>query len=310
MLGEPAYLSFIVRNHSKQDLQVLVGGDYRNALGRPDSFKVTITNANGKPVSQPDSGPQFGGITGPQKVPANGNYTFKLFLPHWATFDKTGTYSIVTKRTLELSKYTPDRWDSNEKRTDVQAQASTKIEIIPQDKKKLGEIISDLGEAMLGADEDKAELAASTLSYIQDERVIPCFVKALETRSYEQKFTALRALAKFNNDAAFQALKVGMKTRGKDIVNTTTKELANSLAENVRHAAAAALSKSLHPDAIPFLLAQRKDTSEGVRITILHVLGKMKPADAIPLLQEMADDKSKLVSDEAKRYLKSLSAQK
>src|SRR4051794_7010594 len=56
MLGEPIYLSFIVENNSNLDLQVLVGGDYRNALGRPESFKVTVMGKDGRPVSQPDAG--------------------------------------------------------------------------------------------------------------------------------------------------------------------------------------------------------------------------------------------------------------
>ena len=307
MLGEPAYLSFIVRNHSALDLQVLVGGDYRNSLGRPNSFKVTVTNADGKPVVQPHAGMNFGGLFGPQKIPAKGNYIFELFLPHWATFEETGNYSIVANRTLTISKYTPERWDSNQKRTNVPAQVSAKIEIVPQDKEKMGKIISALGEAMLGGDTDKAESAAFRLSYIEDERVIPYFVKALEKRNYSQKFTALMALAKFNNDAAFQALKKGMDTQGKDMANTPNTEVANQLADNIRDAAAAALSRSPHPDAIPFLLTRRHDTAEGVRLTILHVLGKMKPAEAIPILQEMAGDKSQRVSDEAKRYLKLLS---
>ena len=38
MLGEPVYLSFVVENNSDHDLQVIVDGDYRNALGRPETF--------------------------------------------------------------------------------------------------------------------------------------------------------------------------------------------------------------------------------------------------------------------------------
>src|SRR5215212_9890408 len=56
MLGEPIYISFIVQNNSDQDLQVLVGGDYRNALGRPESFTVTVAREDGKHVPQPSAG--------------------------------------------------------------------------------------------------------------------------------------------------------------------------------------------------------------------------------------------------------------
>src|SRR5215471_16809456 len=76
MLGEPVYFSFIVQNESDQNLQVIVGGDYRNSLGRPESFSVTVTRDDGKPVLQPDAGMSFGGLIGPQKLPAEGNYVF------------------------------------------------------------------------------------------------------------------------------------------------------------------------------------------------------------------------------------------
>ena len=94
-----------------------------------------------------------------------------------------------------------------------------------------------------------------------------------------------------------------METKGEDIGNTTDEEVANQLAENIRHAAAAALAKSPHPEAIPFLLSRRNETSEGVRITVIHVLGKMKPEEAIPILQEMVRDRNERVSKEAQRYL-------
>jgi hypothetical protein len=303
MLGEPVYLSFVVQNNSDQDLQVIIGGDYRNALGRPESFAVTVIGEDGKPVSQPDAGPGMGGLLGPQKIPARGSYTFKLFLLHWATFEKTGSYSIVARRTMRLSRYIPGRWNAKEQTTDMQAQASATVEIVSQDREKMGEVIQDLGTTMLGGNYDKAESAAYSLSYIQDERVIPYFIKALATNNYSLKFSALGALAKFNDEAAFQALKRGLETKGEDIGDTTTKEVANQLADNIRLTAAAALSRSPHPGAIPFLLSKRDDPLEGVRITILHVLGKMRPEEAIPVLQEMTQDKDKRVSDEAIRYL-------
>lgn len=53
MLGEPIHVSFIVENHSDQDLQMLVGGDYRNGLGRPESFTVTVQGKGNRHVPQP-----------------------------------------------------------------------------------------------------------------------------------------------------------------------------------------------------------------------------------------------------------------
>ena len=42
MLGEPGYVLFKVTNQSDRNLRIMVGGDYRNRLGRPDSFKIEV----------------------------------------------------------------------------------------------------------------------------------------------------------------------------------------------------------------------------------------------------------------------------
>ncbi len=306
MLGEPVNLSFVVHNHSDQDLQVMQGGDYRNALGRPESFTVSVTGKDGKSVPQPDAGGNRGGLMGPQKVPALGSYTFKLFLPHWATFEEPGIYTITARRILEVSPPGASNWRDSKTLTKVDVQASTSIEVVPFDAQKMGELIAVLGEVALTGPSDKAQAATYTLSVIQDERVVPYFVKLLEKRSSERKFAALRVLGNYKSEDAFQALKRGMQTTGKDIGNASTVERAEESAGMVRHAAANALAGNKHPRAIPYLLTHRHDSSEAVRITILHVLGGMKPAAARPLLQEMSRDQSKRVSDEAKRYLQLL----
>jgi hypothetical protein len=50
MLGEPIHLSFIVRNLSGTDLRFSEGGDYRNRLGRPESYDVRAMGSDGKQV--------------------------------------------------------------------------------------------------------------------------------------------------------------------------------------------------------------------------------------------------------------------
>jgi hypothetical protein len=309
MLGEPTFLSFTVRNRSDRDLQVVVGGDYRNDLGRPESFTIAVTGEGGKGVPQPVAGVSAGGFLMPEKIPAKGSYSFRLFLPHWATFEEVGAYSIAAKRTLELSEYSSGDWDCSQETMAVPVQAEAKLEVVPQDREKMAKLIAKLGGAMLGGQSDEAETAARTLLYVRDEGVVLYFADALGTRNYSLKFTALQALAKFGSHAAFQALKKGMETKGEDFAGTTTKkETADQLAENIRHAAAGALAQSPHPEAIPFLLSKRKDPSRGVRLTILHALGKMTPEEALPMLEEMARDEDKTVSEEAKRYMRLLSS--
>ena len=308
MLGEPIYVSFIVDNYSNEDLRVLVGSDYRDNLGRPESFTVSVLGEDKQRVPQPKVEVNMGGIVGPKRIPTTGNYMFRLFLPHWTTFQKVGNYTMVASRTLALSKHTEGEWDSREKKTDVKVQASTEIQVVPLDKVKMGKVIERFGNAMFNKDYDESREARRALEYIQDERVIPYFIKALETNSYDLKFSALRALSKFDNESAFLALQKGLATKAEDIDKVTTEKLANQLAYNVRSVAAHALADSPHPEAIPYLLSRRGDASEGVRMTILHVLGEMTPKQAIPILQAMTHDKSKSIRDEAKRYLKLLSS--
>lgn len=314
MLGEPVYISFIVDNRLDQDLDVLVGGDYRNGLGRPESFTVTVQGEDNRHVPQPDAGPGFGGLLRPEKIPAGGNYAFRLFLPHWATFQEVGNYTMVASRTLSLRKHTSELGNLMEFGTQVQMRASTKFRVVPLDESKMGNIIDRLGSAMFrtfvkeseieGLDDamvgeyvrkfvNRSTEAFHALDYIQDERAIPYFLKALEPNSHGLKFSALRGLSKFNNESAFMALRKGLETEGED--------------NNIYLAAAWGLIRSPHPEAIPYLLSKRRHPYEGVRMTVLHVLDEMKPEEAIPILMDMVNDESERVSTEAKRYLELLS---
>jgi hypothetical protein len=101
MLGEPIHLSFIVRNLSKTDLTFSEGGDYRNQLGRPESYDVRAVRSDGKLVSKPVLFSR-GGLVSGVKAPAGGAATRDLFLPHWAPFEETGIYTITCKRTLSF----------------------------------------------------------------------------------------------------------------------------------------------------------------------------------------------------------------
>lgn len=317
MLGEPAYVSFIVENHADHDLQVLVGGDYRNGLGRPESFTVTVQGEGNRHVPQPDAGPGFGGLLGVEKIPAGGNYAFRLFLPHWATFQEVGNFTMVASRILSLRKHTSGLWNLMEVGTQVQTKASTKLRVVLLDEVKMGNIIDRLGSAMFrtfvkeseieGLDDamvgeyvrkfvNRSKEAFHALDYIQDERAIPYFLKALEPNSHGLKSSALRALSKFNNESAFMALRKELEREGED--------------NNIYLAAAGALARSPHPSAIPYLLSKRQHPFEGVRMEVLHVVGEMNPEEAIPILKEMVHDKSEKVGTEAKRYLKVLSSEK
>ena len=301
MLGEPTWLAFTVRNLSAEPLQILVGGDYRNDLGRPNSFQVRTTRSDGKWVSQPDVGLATGGLVGPKDLPVGGSYVFRLFVPHWATLVERGSYGIVCRRTLELLR--PGTDFRRVPTVDIVAEARTTLEVQARDEERMGLLIRELGETMVSANGEAAgDDAVLALAWIEDARVVPYFRRALAIRSFTLKFIAVQALAKHATDEALEGLKTAMQSRVSDF-DYAVGEQRPQLAANLRAAAAGALSRSQHPRAREYLVAQRHDESENVRVTVVHALARMPPAQSLPLLQEMSRDASPRVSEEAKRYV-------
>jgi len=303
VLGEPTSVSFVVRNLSREDLQILVGGDYQNELGRPSSFQVRVRRSDGLWAEQPRVGFSTGGLIGPKPLPAGGTYVFRLFMPHWATFENPGTYTVSCKWMLQVLRAGVGADFARQPTTDVMTEAQVKLELQPRDAAAIGALIEEYGETMLRAKGEKeGDAAVLALSWIDDARVVPYFSRALSMRSYTIKFIALHGLGKFGSDEAFAALQAGMRTSAADFDSISGEHAAHSAA-NIRTAAAAALSRCKHPSAREYLIAQRRDKAEGVRLIVLHAMAGMPPAQATPLLQEMAKDSSQRVREEAQRYL-------
>jgi hypothetical protein len=306
MLGEPAWLSFTVKNLSQENLRILVGGDYGNELGRPSSFEIKTTRSDGKWVSQPDVGLSSGGLVGPELLPAGGTYVFRLFMPHWATFTETGRYTIACRRTLQLLRAA----DAAEFRTrptvDVVADVRTTLTLEPRDADAMGRLIAELGETMLRAGGEKpGDEAVITLSWIDDARVVPYFRRAFALRSYALKFIAVQVLARFATDEALAGLEAAMQTRPEDF-DAEAGDGRMELATKIRATTAGALNRSKHPRAREALVAYRADTAESVRLAVLPALARLPADRAIPLVQEMTRDPSAQVSEAAKHYLTAL----
>jgi hypothetical protein len=176
--------------------------------------------------------------------------------------------------------------------------------IEPLDPTTIDARINELGAKMLLKNGSDSEEAGRALSLIDDPHVIPWYIKALETDSYSLKFAALDRLARFNTDEALAGLKKGIATRGADIGNRSTDELGEQLAINIRHSAAQALARSPHADAKRELLTLWNHSDAGVRLDVLHVLGRMDTPESLELIKKMTADQSQMVRGEAERYLK------
>jgi len=173
----------------------------------------------------------------------------------------------------------------------------------PLDAATLGPLIDQLGARMLGANWDDSEEAVRQLSLIDDPRVVPWYVKAMRTDSYDLKSHALERLARLEGDAALLGLRIGMTTQGGDIGNCATAAGAASCAENIRGGAAGALARSPHPQAKALLLSMEEDPAMSVRLTVVHAAARMNTPESLALLERRAKDSNATVRGEAARLL-------
>lgn len=310
MLGEPTYFAFTVENPTDKGWGFDVGGDHRNRLGRPDSFEVTVRGADGKTVPQPDSGGNMGGLSWAVKLPTDGTHTFTLFLPHWATFDKPGEYILTVRRKLSLVPLDLSDDERRKVKPEVASvSASAKIVVTKPDAKKFGDLIDTLGVELLNP--QRAERATKMLLLIQDERVIPHFVKLSQLPRVEPRYAACEGLKKFKTDEAFAALKAMTATTGDDLKGSAVnRQLEVSSARAVRHVAVSALADCPHPDALPLVWKAVDDENDSVRLTVLHKAFEVKSAEARKIIEKLIEDTDERVRNEAKRYAGLLAKEK
>jgi len=301
MLGEPGYVKFKVCNPSDRLLWMEVGGDYRNRLGRPNSFRVEVVGPDGKKVFQPDSGMDMGGMTHQVKLPPKGEGSVDLFLPHWATFDKPGKYTMTVRRTLTVVERNA-AGNALAKSGSVEVSATATVTIVAADRAKMGDLIARLGRQMV-AEQGEYYGASRMLTAIHDDRVVPHFVALTKLPHQSPRETACRPLGRYNTDEAFEALKGLLKTTAEDVRNgSTTLELAESSAAGVRHSAAHAIGDSPHPKALALFWTFADDPYYGVRMSVLHKAYDVKSPEARAIIRKLTADENERVRNEAKRY--------
>jgi len=173
----------------------------------------------------------------------------------------------------------------------------------PIDSATVAERTEILGARMLDVSSGLSDEARQALSLIDDPRVVPWYLRAMETDRYDLKHAALGRLARLEGDEALAGIKKGMSTQGKDIGNCSRPELAASSANNIRLSAVYALARSPHPDAKSLLKSMTSDRYEGVRMTAMQAMARLKMPAAQEVLEKMAHDPSETVRNEAKRIL-------
>lgn len=289
MLNEPAYIYLEIKNLSPYKLCVSEGGDYRNALGRPDSFQVKVVKTDGTAVSQPKAWMSYGGFMGCAPIPAGAVHRTALFLPHWATFESTGSYDITVSKALQVTN------QETETQNTFAASAKLRINITPIDQVKMSKLVDSLGNRVLGAQYPGYVQALAQLSYLKTPQ------------SFEYLATALNKFANATpNSNEEQICRIVLSTLLDDDDDAAVSLLKNhlhSLNKEVRLEIARALSRSHHPQAANLLSQMASDSYWSVRLSVVYGLGKKKPEEWQEILEALASDQNKEVKAAAQAIL-------
>jgi len=301
MLGEPLFIAFEVTNLSGESLCLGVGGDYRNKYGRPERFNVSVTDDNGAVVPKLEV-INMGGLVGCGLIQPGETYTVRLFLPHWATIERTGTYHVNVKRSMGFTSYDSTLTYSRSPKYSMEADVNAQFTVVPADDNKMGAIINSLGSVMLDSSNPLAAYSAIALTSIQDKRVITYFAEAVRNLSNGEvddpfsrknaiRSNAIIALGTYDDDRALQALQAVM----------------DNSCDDIRLAVAAAFGDSPHKAAIKLLLKMQDDSDWFVRLRVAQGLKDVNSKEALAALNKLLKDENEDVRKAAKESLQSIS---
>jgi len=286
---EPLYLSFEVRLVAGEPLILIEGGDYRNRLGRPESYGlVAIDVKRGRSLPIRDAGPQLGGVVGGRRLTVDKPFRRRLLLALWIRFDGVGAHRISLDKQLRC---TEEPWSGESIRrpaAEIAVRVSTTIEVHPPSPEALGAVIDDLGRRTLSAEDTLWREAEQALATIDDSRVISHYVRLLQ-RPGERPFVALKRLCRHGTDEAL------------DAVGQALAEPAYRSYETVL-----ALGANPHPRALALLWSFRRDEAANIRLAVLQGVFQRHPADCIERARMFLDDPDRGVREEARQLVEAL----
>ena len=293
VVGEQVMVSLNFENRADTTLELLLSAE--SGSGWPDDFEVRVTGPDGVPVPRPEGEPRGEGYTNTYARSRRDNRGIQprggvvIRLGAWAKFEKPGVYTVALRRGVKAGPFdgTYRIWPETNKPV-VELRAETQVKIVAPGADPIGALIEEQSRRLLGGDPTAPVDAAIRLSELDDGRVVPHFVEALrKCRNTNVREAAVRALGKFDSDAAFEGLKLA----------------AADPHDDLRTVAAQALAKSRHPKAAARLLEMREDEHFGVRLIVLYSLAGKGTDEARRLVWEMSNDEHPLVREEALRHL-------
>lgn len=283
VVGEPVYLTVRLTTGCAQTLAVLDGGDYRNRLGRAQTFEIRVADEAGKDLALIDAGPDFGGLMGPRPLAVGKPFEKRLLLAHWASFETPGRYRIRLKKDFRIGQaMTPDEADKQI----VPLAITTTIDVQRATPDAIGAVIARLATGLASNADHAPEEALAALSTMQDARVVPHFVRLVNGPRTSLRPGGIMGLARYATDEALAGIVTGLGVDG------------------MRLTAAQTLGSSVHPKAWDALWPLRTDPDANVRLTVLHALAKQDGVDVPTKLVAFKKDAAPIVAGEAARYEK------
>lgn len=297
ILGEPVFITFSVKNISDKPYGFFVGGDNRGSV-RHNRFRITAADSDGRPVKDPYSYEHHGGHGKDVILQAGESYAERLFLGFWCAFDKPGVYDVKCERTLTADGLEP-------KYPPAPIVTTFKLNILPFDKEKMGEVIAGLGKKVREGDELAVYEATLALSEIDDEAVIPHLAASLTKGDFQNRLPAVKGLSRFATDAAADALIVALndpdyavgeaagealrKNKMADRAVDTLLEQLRNVQSSVRTLAARGLGYTGSERALDPLIKAMDDPTPAVGQVAAEALGKLGHKEAIEPLRKRAE---------------------
>jgi HEAT repeat protein len=267
ILGQPLFITFAVTNRSEKPYRFFVGGDNRGSV-RHNNFRITAVDARGKPVKDPYSYNNFGGMGNNIVLEGGKSYSERLFLSHWCAFERPGPYTVTCKRVLK-------DYGEEPRNEEVVVTSSFDLTIAPFEAKQMRSVITVLGNKLRDGREKDLYEASLALAAITDEQVIHHLALSLSRGDYQNKLPAIRGLAQFRSDAAANALLIALKDPD----------------HAVRDAGGNALRKIEKLDqALQSLLPDLKHKSPSVRARTAQALGTTRAKGAFDALLKATHD--------------------
>lgn len=296
VLGERVTLNLDFVNRADTDLELMLSGE-RKGDGWPDDYELTVVGPGGERLphsDDPEDGLQRSYTNSFVRAARPGPYAtvsmgILISLEGWAKIERPGVYAVTLRCGLRVGPFAGSyRLFPETTKPATELRLKTEFTVTEGGAERTGKLIEQLGARALVCDQNSSVEATTRLASLKDERALKYLSEAIrKCKNPSIRYTALRAFADFDTDAAFEGLRAATADADEDF----------------RTAAATLLARSRHKDARRLLLSLRGDPYYGVRMVVLSALEEWDTAAARKLIWEMTGDEHPSVKAEALRFL-------